>query len=156
MASTRSLASPKSIWVFSRKNSGFCTPGGPAFGACGVDGHVESAEAFNRRRDQFCDLVFEPDVRLHEFGFGAQRTQVANDLSARFGAAAGDDDAIAAAGERFGDGLTDAAQGSGDDHTPGVGHGSSWRERAVGRAVQADASTAASAPSTRCVRSRRS
>ena len=26
IASTRSLASPKSIWVFSRKNSGFCTP----------------------------------------------------------------------------------------------------------------------------------
>ena len=26
MSSTRSLASPKSIWVFSRKKSGFCTP----------------------------------------------------------------------------------------------------------------------------------
>ena len=26
IASTRSLASPNSIWVFSRKNSGFCTP----------------------------------------------------------------------------------------------------------------------------------
>ena len=26
MSSTRSLASPKSIWLLSRKNSGFCTP----------------------------------------------------------------------------------------------------------------------------------
>lgn len=26
MSSTRSFASPKSIWLFSRKNSGFCTP----------------------------------------------------------------------------------------------------------------------------------
>ena len=26
MSSTRSFASPKSIWLFVRKNSGFCTP----------------------------------------------------------------------------------------------------------------------------------
>jgi hypothetical protein len=84
--------------------------GGPAFGACDVDGHVESAEPFDRGRDQLLDVNFEPHIGQHEFGPGARRARVADDLSASRGTAAGGDDVIALAGERLGYGPPDTAE----------------------------------------------
>jgi hypothetical protein len=78
-----------------------------------VDGDVEAAEPLDRLRDQRLHVALVSDVGANEFGFGVKRAQFGCDRHAGVGAATGDDDPSASAGEGQRRGTANAGKATG-------------------------------------------
>ncbi len=81
-----------------------------AFGAGGVDGGIETAEACDGLVDQIADVVLAADVGADESRLGTEAAELGFERVALRFPAAGDDDVRALLGKGDGGGATDAGQ----------------------------------------------
>jgi hypothetical protein len=87
----------------------------PAFGAGGIDGDIETAEARDGAIDEGAELVVMPHVGQKKLGFGAERAQLGRNLPAGVLAAACNDEPGVVFRESYGGRAADAGQSACDE-----------------------------------------